>query len=99
MRVPENLTAELRPRHTRVMMRFEGLPGEFSQHDFGQVRLRYLDVTHAVVKFFGSRLKWSRWAVDLVDGEDAETLVRTLAEHWCGSAGCRCARCSTGPRR
>ncbi|MCY4372441.1 MAG: IS21 family transposase [Spirochaetaceae bacterium] len=76
------LVAELRPRHTRVMMRFEGLPGEFSQHDFGQVRLRYLDGTRAVVEFFGSRLKWSRWAaVDLVDGEDSETLVRTLAEH------------------
>ena len=77
------LVAELRPRQTRVMMRFEGLPGEFSQHDFGQVRLRYLDGTHAVVKFFGSRLKWSRWAaVDLVDGEDSETLVRTVAEHF-----------------
>ena len=76
------LVAELRPRHARVMMRFEGLPGEFSQHDFGQVRLRYLDGTPAVVRFFGSRLKWSRWAaVDLVDGEDSETLVRTLAEH------------------
>ena len=33
------LIAELRPRHTRVMMRFEGLSGEFSQPDFGQVRL------------------------------------------------------------
>ena len=54
------LVAELRPRHTRVMMRFEGLPDEFSQHDFAQVRLRYLDGTPAVVKFFGSRLKWSR---------------------------------------
>ena len=30
------LIAELRPRSTPVMMRFEGLPGEFSQHDFGQ---------------------------------------------------------------
>ena len=77
------LIAELRPRHTRVMMRFEGLSGEFSQPDFGQVRLRYLDGTRAVVRFFGSRLKWSRWAaVDLTDGEDAETLVRTLAEHF-----------------
>ena len=36
-----------------------------------------------MVRFFGSRLKWSRWAaVDLVDGEDAETLVRTVAEHF-----------------
>ena len=47
------------------------------------MRLRYLDGTHAVVKFFGSRLKWSRWAaVDLVAGEDSETLVRTVAEHF-----------------
>ena len=30
------LIAELRPRSTPVKMRFEGLPGEFSQHDFGQ---------------------------------------------------------------
>ena len=75
------LVAELRPRHTRVM-RFEGLPGEFSQHDFGQVRLRYLDGTQAVVRFFGSRLSGRGGpAVDLVDGEDSETLVRTLGEH------------------
>ena len=48
-----------------------------------ETRLRYLDGTHAVVKFFGSRLKWSRWAaVDLVDGENSETLVRTVAEHF-----------------
>ena len=63
---PAASPATVRPRHARVMMRFEGLPGEFSQHDFGQVRLRYLDGTHSVVRFFGSRPKWSRWAaVDL----------------------------------
>ena len=74
------LVAELRPRHTRVMMRFKGLPGEFSQHDFGQVRLRYLDGT--VVKFFGSRLKWSRWAaVDLAGlGGRASGSVAGLSE-------------------
>ena len=32
------LIAELRPDGTQLMMRFEGLPGEFSQHDFGEVR-------------------------------------------------------------
>ena len=56
------LIAELRPHATRVMMRFEGVPGEFSQHDFGEVRVVYLDGTSEVVRFFGSRLKWSRWA-------------------------------------
>ena len=33
---------------TRVvtpLVRFEGLPGEFSQHDFGEVRVRYQNGT------------------------------------------------------
>ena len=42
-------------------MRFEGLPGEFSQHDFGQMEVRYLDGRIERVHFFASRLKWSRW--------------------------------------
>ena len=77
------LIAELRPRSTPVKMRFEGLPGEFSQHDFGQVRLRYLDGSRGVEKFFASRLKWSRWAaVDLTDSEGSETVIRTVADHF-----------------
>ena len=35
------LIAALRPRPTRPLVRFEGLPGEFSQHDFGQVDVRF----------------------------------------------------------
>src|SRR3990172_6507097 len=31
------LIAQIRPRDVEVLMRFEGLSGEFSQHDFGQV--------------------------------------------------------------
>ena len=82
------LIAELRPHPIRVMMRFEGVPGEFSQHDFGEVRVSYLDGTREVVRFFGSRLKWSRWAaVDLVPNQVAETLVRTLADHFVGFGG------------
>jgi transposase len=77
------LTAALRPpRHERMMMRFEGLPGEFSQHDFGQVKVRFLNGTVRTVRFFASRLKWSRWVeVSPVDNEVVETLVRELAEH------------------
>ena len=56
------LIAELRPPASTLMMRFEGLPGEFSQHDFGEVRINYLDGSREVVRFFASRLKWSRWA-------------------------------------
>ena len=77
------LIAELRPHATQLMMRFEGLPGEFSQHDFGEVRITYLDGSREVVRFFGSRLKWSRWAVvTLVPNQVAETLIRTLADHF-----------------
>jgi transposase len=78
-----SLAASLRPRHVRVQMRFEGLPGEFTQHDFGQVKVQFLDGSCRTVHFFASRLKWSRWVeVTLVENEVVETLVRELAEHF-----------------
>jgi transposase len=78
------LVANLRPpQQARLMMRFEGLPGEFSQHDFGEVRVRFIDGGRRIVHFFASRLKWSRWVeVTLVDNEVVETLVRGLASHF-----------------
>ena len=77
------LVASLRPQHVRLQMRFEGLPGEFSQHDFGQVKVRFIDGSSRIVHFFASRLKWSRWVeVSLVDNEVVETLVRKLADHF-----------------
>jgi transposase len=75
------LIAELRPREVEILMRFEGLPGEFSQHDFGQVDVTYLGDSKERVQFFGSRLKWSRWAqVTLIGDQVTETLVRSLAD-------------------
>lgn len=76
-----DLVAGLRPRHAVPIVRFEGVAGEFSQHDFGQVRVRYDDGSVERVRFFVSRLKWSRWThVKLVAGEDVESLVRALLE-------------------
>ena len=76
------LAQTLRPRVVTPLVRFEGLPGEFSQHDFGQVRVRYQDGTEEVVHFFASRLKYSRWAeVSLVADEQVEALVRALVDH------------------
>lgn len=74
------LVAQLRPRDVRPSVRFEGVAGEFSQHDFGQVRVRYEDTgRQEVVRFFASRLKWSRWNhVVLVPDERIESLVRAL---------------------
>ena len=41
---PRNsLIAQIRPPSADFQMRFEGVPGEFSQHDFGQVDVRFLD--------------------------------------------------------
>ena len=82
------LVAALRPPQTAVEMRFEGLPGEFSQHDFGQIEVRYIDGRIERVHFFASRLKWSRWVeVTLVPNEGAETLIRTLADHFVAFGG------------
>ena len=76
------LAQTLRPRVVTPLVRFEGLPGEFSQHDFGQVRVRYDNGTEDVVHFFASRLKYSRWAeVSLVPDEQVEALVRALVDH------------------
>ena len=82
------LIAALRPPKIEVQMRFEGLAGEFSQHDFGQVDVRYDDGLVERVHFFASRLKWSRWAeVTLVPNEVAETLIRTLADDFVAFGG------------
>jgi transposase len=77
-----DLVASLRPKPAKPLVRFEGLPGEFSQHDFGEVEVEFLNGTRQRIHFFASRLKYSRWVrVSLVQDEKVETLVRTLAEH------------------
>lgn len=77
-----DLIRALRPKTVRPLVRFEGLAGEFSQHDFGQVDVRFLDGVQRV-HFFASRLKYSRWVeVSIVPDEGAETLVRTLVDHF-----------------
>jgi hypothetical protein len=70
------------------MVRFEGLAGEFSQHDFGSVRVTYTDGSKETVHFFVSRLKYSRGSdVRVVPDEKVEALVRALLagfEAWGG---------------
>lgn len=78
------LVASLRPPETpRPMVRFEGLPGEFSQHDFGEVDVRFQDGSKRRVHFFATRLKYSRTiVVTIVDDQTTETLVRHIVEHF-----------------
>ena len=76
------LVASLRRKPAKPLVRFEGLPGEFSQHDFGQVEVELLNGARQRIHFFASRLKYSRYMrVSLVQDEAVESLVRTLAEH------------------
>src|SRR5262249_27377399 len=78
-----DLICHLWPTTVRPLVRFEGLAGEFSQHDFGEVDVRFLEGSQQRVHFFASRLKYSRWAeVTLVADEQAETLVRALVDHF-----------------
>ena len=73
------LVRSLRPKDTAPLVRFEGLPGEFSQHDFGEVQVRYLDGSTEKIHFFASRLKYSRWMdVRIVPDQKVEALVRSL---------------------
>ena len=74
--------SEWESKSAKPLVRFEGLPGEFSQHDFGQVEVEFLNGARQRIHFFASRLKYSRLVrISLVKDETVESLVRTLAEH------------------
>jgi transposase len=82
------LVQTLRVRTVTPLVRFEGLPSEFSQHDFGEVWVTDQDGREEKVHFFASRLKYSRWVeVTLVPDERVETLVRALVAHLAAFGG------------
>jgi transposase len=82
------LVAGLRPARAAPLVRFEGLPAEFSQHDFGHVDVTFVDGRKKRVHFFASRLKYSRYvAVTLVEHERVETIVRCLARDFVAFGG------------
>ena len=64
---------------TELMVRFEGVAGEFAQFDFGQADVRLLDGRKQRIHFAAYRLKYSRWVwVVIVPDERIESLVRAL---------------------
>jgi transposase len=82
------LIHSVRPKRVRLMTRFEGLPGEFSQHDFGEVDVRFMDGTRKRIHFFATRMKYSRWTqVSIVPNEQVETLVRVMVDHFAAIGG------------
>jgi transposase len=79
----ERLPAEL-------MVRFEGVAGEFAQFDFGQVDVRLLPdgTKRRRVHFAAYRLKYSRWIwVEVVPDERIESLIRVLLRGFEHSGG------------
>ena len=75
------LVRRLRPKPAprAPLVLFAGVPGEFSQHDFGQVEVAYADGARERIHFFVSRLKFSRWIhVVVVRDEKVEALIRAL---------------------
>src|SRR5215472_9436429 len=82
------LIASVRPAPIKPIVRFEGVAGEFSQHDFGEVDVRFLSGSKKRIHFFASRLKYSRWVeVSLVDNEQVEPLLRSLVDHFTAFGG------------
>ncbi len=78
----------IRPKRVKLINRFEGLPGEFSQHDFGQVDVNFMNGTKERIHFVCSRMKYSRWAeVSLVEDEAVESLVRAMVDHFARTGG------------
>jgi len=75
-----DLVRSVRPKKSQgPEVRFEGIPGEFSQHDFGNVKVTYADGSCEKIHFFASRLKHSRWThVVTVPNEKVEPLIRAL---------------------
>ena len=80
-----------------LMVRFEGVAGEFAQFDFGQAVVRLADGKQKRVHFAAYRLKYSRWVhVVVVPNERIVALVRALLDgfvqdvgRWRGSPRCR----------
>jgi transposase len=71
-----------------VMVRFEGVAGEFAQFDFGEVQVRYLSGDMQRVHFAAYRLKYSRWVhVEVVSNQKVEALARALLRAFERSGG------------
>jgi hypothetical protein len=70
------------------VVRFEGLPGEFAQFDFGEVTVEYLSGEREKLQFAAYRLKYSRWVhVELVPSQQVEPLCRALTRGFQGGGG------------
>jgi transposase len=71
-----------------LLVRFEGVAGEFAQFDFGQADVRLTSGQRRRIHFAAYRLKWSRWMhVVVVPNERVEALVRSLLASFAAAGG------------
>ena len=76
------------PAPVPVMVRFDGVVGEFAQFDFGEVQIRYLSGDVQRIHFAAYRLKYSRWVyVEIVPNQKVEALARALLRAFERSGG------------
>ena len=69
------------PKAVDGVVRFEAVPGEFVQHDFGQLQVRYQDGTEERIRFFASQLRYSRMVrVLVVPNETVETICHSVVD-------------------
>ena len=63
------------------VIRFEGVAGEFAQHDFGELVVRFRDGTTERLHFYAGRLKYSRaMHVSLAPKESTEGYIRGMEQ-------------------
>ena len=77
-----DFVSKLRPPTAEGVARFEGVAGEFAQHDFGQFRVKYTATGETeIIHFFASKLKYSRVCrVLLVLDETLESVCFSLVD-------------------
>ena len=86
--VYETVKALRPPNPPEGIVRFEGVAGEFSQHDFGEHVVEYEEGGSERIHFFASRLKFSRlMRVRLVADQTTETICHSLVEAFCYFGG------------
>lgn len=69
------------PKASAPVVRFEGVAGEFAQHDFGTLTVTYSGGGTEKLTFFAARLKFSRALhVTLIESENTEAVIRGMEE-------------------
>ena len=82
------LLAQLRSMVAKSIWRVGEMPGDLSQHGFGDVEVVFGGGRPARVHFLVSRLNYSRWCeVSMVPDRGIESLLRGLVEHFARIGG------------